>query len=79
MRVRISLGLPQGFDAYKPHSWECELCKEGENGQILVPIDAKNCREKDIEDVKIGDFVAVRLDEKSRKTGTIAGRIVEFV
>lgn len=79
MRVRIQLDLPKGFDEIKPHSWECELYKEDKNGQILVPINATNCREKGIGDVKIGDFVAVRLDEKSGKTGTIAGRIVEFV
>lgn len=79
MRVRIQLDLPKGFDEIKPHSWDCELYKEGKNGQILVPINATNCREKGIRDVKIGDFVAVRLDEKSGKTGTIAGRIVEFV
>lgn len=79
MRVKIQQVLPQGFDNIEPHSWECELYKEDENGQILVPIDAKNCREKGIKDMKIGDFVAVRLDEKSGKTGTIAGQIVEFV
>lgn len=79
MRVKIQQVLPQGFDNIEPHSWECELYKEDKNGQILVPIDAANCREKGIEDMKIGDFVAVRLDEKSGKTGTIAGQIVEFV
>ncbi len=79
MKVKIQQVLPQGFDNIEPHSWECELYKEDKNGQILVPIDASNCREKDIKDVKIGDFVAVRLDEKSGKTGTIAGQIVEFV
>lgn len=79
MRVKIQQVLPQGFDKVEPHSWECELYKEDKNGQILVPIDAKNCREKGIKDMKIGDFVAVRLDEKSGKTGTIAGQIVEFV
>ena len=79
MRVKIQQVLPQGFDKIEPHSWECELYKEDKNGQILVPIDAKNCREKGIKDMKIGDFVAVRLDEKSGKTGTIAGQIVEFV
>lgn len=78
MRVKIQQVLPQGFDKVEPHSWECELYKEDKNGQILVPIDAKNCREKGIKDTKIGDFVAVRLDE-SGKTGTIAGQIVEFV
>lgn len=78
MRVRIRLDLPQGFDDIEPHSWECELYKENENGQILVPIDA-NCREKLLKDIKIGDFVAVRLDEKSGRTGTIAGQIIEFV
>lgn len=79
MRVKIQQVLPQGFDKVEPHSWECELYKEDKNGQILVPIDASNCREKGIKDIKIGDFVAVRLDEKSGKTGTIAGQIVEFV
>lgn len=79
MRVKIQQVLPQGFNNIEPHSWECELYKENKNGQILVPIDAKNCREKGIKDMKIGDFVAVRLDEKSGKTGTIAGQIVEFV
>lgn len=79
MRVKIQQVLPQGFDKIEPHSWECELYKEDKNGQILVPIDASNCREKGIKDTKIGDFVAVRLDEKSGKTGTIAGQIVEFV
>lgn len=78
MKVKIQQVLPQGFDNIEPHSWECELYKEDKNGQILVPIDAKNCREKGIKDIKIGDFVAVRLDE-SGKTGTIAGQIVEFV
>lgn len=78
MRVKIQQVLPQGFDKIEPHSWECELYKEDKNGQILVPID-DNCREKGIKDMKIGDFVAVRLDEKSDKTGTIAGQIVEFV
>lgn len=78
MRVKIQQVLPQGFDKVEPHSWECELYKEDKNGQILVPIDAKNCREKLLKDMKIGDFVAVRLDE-SGKTGTIAGQIVEFV
>ena len=77
MKVKIQQVLPQGFDKVEPHSWECELYKEGKNGQILVPIDS-NCHEKGIKDVKIGDFVAVRLDE-SGKTGTIAGQIVEFV
>ncbi len=79
MRVKIQQVLPQGFDKVEPHLWECELYKEDKNGQILVPIDASNCREKGIKDMKIGDFVAVRLDEKSGKTGTIAGQIVEFV
>lgn len=79
MRVKIQQVLPQGFDNIEPHSWECELYKEDKNGQILVPIDAKNCREKLLKDMKIGDFVAVRLDEKSGKTGTIAGQIVEFI
>lgn len=79
MRVKIQQVLPQGFDKIEPHSWECELYKEDKNGQILVPIDAKNCREKLLKDMKIGDFVAVRLDEKSGKIGTIAGQIVEFV
>lgn len=78
MKVKIQQVLPQGFNNIEPHSWECELYKEDKNGQILVPIDA-NCREKGIKDMKIGDFVAVRLDEKSGKTGTIAGQIVEFV
>lgn len=78
MRVKICQELPLGFDDYEPHSWECELYKEDKNGQILVPIYFQNCREKDIKDVKIGDFVAVRLDE-SGKTGTIAGRIIEFM
>lgn len=79
MKVKIQQVLPQGFDNIKPHSWECELYKEDKNGQILVPIDAKNCREKLLKDMKIGDFVAVRLDEKSGKTGTIAGQIVELI
>lgn len=79
MRVKIQQVLPQGFDKIEPHSWECELYKEDKNGQILVPIDAKNCREKLLKDMKIGDFVAVRLDEKIGKIGTIAGQIVEFV
>lgn len=79
MRVKLRQELPQGFGNYEPHSWECELYKENENGQILVPIDSKNCREKLLKDIKIGDFVAVRLDEKSGKTGTIAGQIIEFV
>lgn len=79
MRVKIQQVLPQGFDNIEPHSWECELYKEDKNGQILVPIDASNCREKLLKDMKIGDFVAVRLDEKSGKTGTIAGQIVEFI
>ena len=79
MRVKIQQVLPQGFDEIEPHSWECELYKEDKNGQILVPIDASNCREKLLKDMKIGDFLAVRLDEKSGKTGTIAGQIVEFV
>lgn len=78
MRVKLQQALPQGFDNIEPHSWECELYKEDKNGQILVPIDAKNCREKLLKDMKIGDFVAVRLDE-SGKTGTIAGQIVEFI
>lgn len=78
MRVKIQQVLPQGFDDIEPHSWECELYKET-NGQILVPINTENCREKLLKDTKIGDFVAVRLDEKSGKTGTIAGQIVEFV
>lgn len=77
MKVKIQQMLPQGFGDYEPHSWECELYKEDKNGQILVPID-NSCREKGIKDIKIGDFVAVRLDE-SGKTGTIAGQIVEFV
>lgn len=79
MRVKIQQVLPQGFDKVEPHSWECELYKEDKNGQILVPIDSRNCREKLLKDMKIGDFVAVRLDEKSGKTGTIAGQIIEFV
>lgn len=79
MRVKIQQVLPQGFDKIKPHSYECELYKEDKNGRILVPIYASNCREKGIKDMKIGDFVAVRLDEKSGKTGTIAGQIVDFV
>lgn len=79
MRVKIQQVLPQGFDNIEPHSWECELYKEDKNGQILVPINASNCREKLLKDMKIGDFVAVRLDEKSGKTGTIAGQIVDFV
>lgn len=78
MRVKIQQVLPRGFYKVEPHSWECELYKEDENGQILVAVDYY-CREKDIKDIKIGDFVAVRLDEKSGKTGTIAGQIVEFV
>lgn len=79
MRVKLQQALPQGFDNIEPHSWECELYKEDENGRILVPIDHRSCREKLPKDMKIGDFVAVRLDEKSGKTGTIAGRIVEFI
>lgn len=79
MRVKIQQVLPQDFDNIEPHSWECELYKEDKNGQILVPIDSRNCREKLLKDMKIGDFVAVRLDEKSGKTGTIAGQIVEFI
>lgn len=79
MRVKICQELPQGFNNIEPHSWECELYKEDKNGQILVPICSQNCREKGIKDVNIGDFVAVRLDEKSGKTGTIAGRIIEFM
>ena len=79
MRVKIQLVFPQGFDNIKPHSLECELYRVGKNGQILVPIDAKNCREKLLKDMKIGDSAAVRLDEKSGKTGTIAGQIVEFI
>lgn len=35
-------------------------------------------KKQDIKDAKIGDFVAVRLDEKSGKTGTVAGQIVEI-
>lgn len=79
MRVKIQQVLPQGFDNIEPHLWECELYREDENGRILVPIDSKNCREKLLKDMKIGDFVAVRLDEKTGKTGTIAGQIVEFI
>lgn len=77
MKVKIQEVLPPGFSNYKPHSWECELYKEDKNGQILVAVDYY-CREKDIKDAKIGDFVAVRLDEKSGKTGTVAGQIVEI-
>lgn len=79
MRVKLQQALPQGSDNIEPHSWECELYKEDENGRILVPIDHRSCREKLPKDMKIGDFVAVRLDEKSGKTGTIAGQIVEFI
>lgn len=79
MRVKIRQVLPQGFDSIDPHSWECELYKEDKNGQILVPIDNRNCREKGIKDMKIGDFVAVRLDEKSGKTGSIAGQVIEII
>lgn len=43
-----------------------------------MAVNSSNCREKDIKDAKIGDFVAVRLDEKSGKTGTVAGQIVEI-
>lgn len=78
MKVKIQEVLPPGFSHYKPHSWECELYKEDKNGQILVAVDYY-CREKDIKDAKIGDFVAVRLDEKSGKTGTTVGQIVEFI
>ena len=79
MRVKLQQALPQGFDDIEPHSWECELYKEDEHGRILVPVNHRNCREKLLKDTKIGDFVAVRLDEKSGKTGTIAGQIVEFI
>lgn len=68
MKVKIQQVLPRGFYKVKPYSWECELYKEDENGQILVAVDYY-CREKDIKDAKIGDFVAVRLDEKSGKKG----------
>lgn len=79
MRVKIKQALPQDFNDIEPHSWECELYKEDENGRILVPIDHRSCREKLPKDMKIGDFVAVRLDEKGGKTGSIVGRIVKFI
>lgn len=79
VRVKIHLPLPQGFSDIEPHSWECELYTADKLGRVFVPIHTENCREKDVKDMKIGDFVAVRLDEKSGKTGSIAGQIVEFV
>lgn len=78
MKIKIQQVLPTSFNFIEPHTWECELYKEDKNGQILVAINSSNCREKNIKDIKIGDFVAVRLDEKSGKTGTIAGQIVEL-
>lgn len=79
MRAKIQEVLPKGFNNIEPHSWECELYTADKLGRILVPINTENCREKLLRDMKIGDFVAVRLDEKTGKTGTIAGQIVEFV
>lgn len=44
MKVKIQQVLPRGFYKVEPHSWECELYKEDENGQILVAVDYY-CRE----------------------------------